>query len=488
MAIPRVADQSLSPAASPFPTSRSAVFRPLTIGSRLAVSYGLVIAAVLVVLTIAVGSVHERQGMARIDADLVAATRSVAGVVNSEIDERFDLGLGAHEAMIELELPGIGVAVQDTSGRVLASRASGVAPLNEAWLTSVSDGAARTLAPPRVRIATSRWQHGPDAYRVVCWTGLEAFDREHATVMNVIRVSIPFGILAALAGGWFFVWRALRPLATMTAQADAIEHRFVDAQLPVPEPPDDIRRLAVAFNGLLRRLGQSMGAQRQFMTDASHELRTPVSVVRTTAQVTLSLPHRAEPEYREALDIVATQAARLSHVVDDLFLLAIADADGRTFRSRFLYLDELVADCSKGVGVLAAARGIRIVITAAEGLQMRGDEELLRRMVTNLLDNAVRHAPDQTAVSVSVVAVGEALELTVQDEGPGIPERECERVFKRFVQLESARAALGGGLGLPIARWIAEQHGGSLRAVPHVGGGRFVAVVRTVTAPQLGPG
>ncbi|MEO7271308.1 MAG: HAMP domain-containing sensor histidine kinase [Vicinamibacterales bacterium] len=436
--------------------------------------------AVLVVLEIAVGAVHERLGLARIDADLAAAMRSMAGVVASEIDERFDLTMGAHEAMTELELPGVGVAVLDASGRMLATRTSGVVALPPARMAAAPAGApARTLIPERVRLAASSWRHGPDVYRVVGWIALDAFDREHATVMNTIRLASPFAVLAALAGGWLFVWRALRPLSVMSARADAIDRRFLHARLPVPEPADDIRRLAVAFNGLLDRLARSMGAQRQFMTDASHELRTPVSVVRTTAQVTLSAPHRGESEYREALDIVAAQAARLTHVVDDLFLLAVADVDGRPLASRFLYFDELVADCVKSLAVLADGRRIRISLTAPEGVEMRGDEELLRRMVTNLLDNAIRYAPGDSVVEVTVTVSNEAIELCVRDEGPGIPEGDRERVFERFVRLEASRATAGGGLGLAIARWVAEQHEGTMRLAAAARGSCFVATLPT---------
>ena len=320
--------------------------RLLTIRARLAVSYGLVIAAVLAVVAFAVGAVHARLGMARIDAELTRAMRSVAGVVDSEIDERFDLAIGAHEALIELELPGVGVSVFDSAGRLLATRPSGAPVIGAPRLATVQvDVPPRTLEPEYVRAAASHWRHGPDAYTVVTWVPLAGFDREHATVMNTVRVAIPFAALAALTGGWLIVWRALRPLSIMAAHADAIDRRHLDARLPVPAPPDELRRLAVAFNALLDRLSESVGAQRRFMADASHELRTPVSVARTAAQVTLSAPHRSEPEYREALDIVASQADRLTHVVDDMFLVALADLDGRPLLLHHLYLDELAGEC-----------------------------------------------------------------------------------------------------------------------------------------------
>ena len=269
----------------------------LSIRARIAVSYGLVIATVLLVVAVAVSAVHQRLGMTRIDADLRADMQSVAGVVASEIDERSNLAVGAYEALYELELPGFGVMVLDQSGTPLATRVSGAPAVPVDRLRAAAlDVAPHTLSPEHVRLAASSWTHREHPYRVVVWTSLGSFDREHATVQNTIRASIPFAALAALVGGWLIVWRALRPLSQMAAVADSIDRRRFDARLPVSAPRDELRRLAVAFNALLDRLSDVVRAQRRFMADASHELRTPVSIARTAAQVTLAAP-RTEPEY-----------------------------------------------------------------------------------------------------------------------------------------------------------------------------------------------
>jgi signal transduction histidine kinase len=308
---------------------------------------------------------------------------------------------------------------------------------------------------------------------------LATFDREHATVMNTVRIAIPFAALAALTGGWLMVWRALRPLSVMAAQADGMDLRHMQARLPVPPPQDELRRLAVAFNALLDRLSNSVNAQRRFMADASHELRTPVSVARTAAQVTLSEGHRSEAEYREALDIVVSQTGRLTHVVDDMFLLALADVDGRPLVPRHLYLDEVVGECARAASVLAESRDISVTLESPEGVQVLGDEELLRRMVMNLLDNGIRYSPDSGRVEMTIDAEGDRVTLSVQDSGPGIPASAQEQVFERFVRLETSRPTSGGGLGLPIARWIAEQHGGALELESTCDGCRFVVTLPT---------
>jgi signal transduction histidine kinase len=198
------------------------------------------------------------------------------------------------------------------------------------------------------------------------------------------------------------------------------------------------------------------------MADASHELRTPVSIARTAAQVTLSNP-RAEVEYRDSLEVINAQMRRLTHVVDDMFMLALADLDARPLERSELYLNETVADCVRSARVLALPRGVQIDLAGDDvDISTRGDEGLLRQLVMNLLDNGIRHAESGGRVRVALRRDVHIAELSVEDTGAGIPAAEQDRVFERFVRLGRAGGG-GGGLGLAIARWIAEQHGGRLR-------------------------
>jgi heavy metal sensor kinase len=461
------------------------LLRLRTIRARLVLSYVLVIALILIVVAFAVGAVHRRLGVARVDSDLVSAMHSVAGVVASEINERLNLEIGAREALYELELPGLGVSVLDAQGGQLASRVSGAPVLSPARQSDIAIGTPQSLESEQVRVAASSWQHGEYTYRVVTWTSLAPLEREHTTVMNTVRIAIALAALAALAAVWLIVRPALHPLSVMAASADAIDRRHLQTRLPVPAPPDELRRLAVAFNSLLNRLSESITSQRRFMADASHELRTPVTVARTAAQVTLSSPVRAESEYREALEIIEVQTGRLTQIVDDLFLLALADVDGQEVVVRECYLDDVVDTCVRDASVMAKARQITIKVDAVDDVAICGDEELLRRMVMNLLDNAVRYGAEGSDVRVSVSCKESVATLIVEDSGPGIPDADRERVFERFVRLETARTAAGGGLGLPIARWIAEQHHGSLHLEPSIRGCRFVAMLPLVSARQL---
>jgi len=268
-------------------------------------------------------------------------------------------------------------------------------------------------------------------------------------------------MLVAGVGGWLVGRQSLRPLSDMARQTKTLAaDRMPVGHLTTPHPGDELGTLATAFNGLLDRLAAVIDGQRQFMADASHELRTPVSVVRTTAQVTLARTARSPDEYRESMTIVGEQAERLSHLVDAMFLLSRAEAHGVHLVREPLYLDDIVSETARALSVLATTRDVSIV-TATDGeVGFVGDDGLLRRMVTNLIDNAIRHAAHGGTVRVSLqVSAGEAA-IRVADDGRGVPPSQQQRIFERFARHDADY--MGAGLGLPIARWIAEAHGGTL--------------------------
>ncbi|HET9315999.1 MAG TPA: HAMP domain-containing sensor histidine kinase, partial [Vicinamibacteria bacterium] len=250
--------------------------------------------------------------------------------------------------------------------------------------------------------------------------------------------------------------------AHMADEAARITDRTPGRRLTARHPRDELGTLARAFNDLLGRLESALAQQRQFMADASHELRTPVSIARTAIEVVGSRTGRPESEYVDALGVVAQQMRRLSRIVDDLFTLARADASGLPVVRAPLYLDELVADCVKEARVLAAAKPVALDWSGPADLEIDGDERLLRQMLMNLLHNAVRYTAPTGSARVEIAASDGAVEVDVTDTGAGIPEADRERIFERFVRLDPARAGEGAGLGLPIARAIAEAHGGTL--------------------------
>jgi signal transduction histidine kinase len=301
------------------------------------------------------------------------------------------------------------------------------------------------------------------AHRFVLVVGSQLADvyRERREAQQAMWIGIPTALVLAAAGGLWLATVGLRPITAMAQRASQLAPTGLD-DLGQSDRQDELGQLARAFNGLVARLRQALQTQRQFMADASHELRTPLSVVQAAADVALGREERSASEYRETLDIVRTQTRRLGHLVDDMLVLARADAGGYPLHRVDLYLDELVTECGRTVDVLARERGIAVETSSPQDVAFVGDEDLLRRMLLNVVQNAVQNTRPGGVVRLTVTPNGHDVAIRVQDQGEGVPDRDAARIFDRFVQLDASRRNGGAGLGLPIARWIAESHGGTL--------------------------
>ena len=215
---------------------------------------------------------------------------------------------------------------------------------------------------------------------------------------------------------------------------------------------------------------------RQFMADASHELRTPVTVLRTEAEVALARAPRDTAD-RRAFEVIASEAARLSSVVEDLLTLARAGSAGLSVERVPLFLDDLVSDVVSAFATIAAQRGVSLALARFEEAPVSGSEHLLRRLFSALIDNAIKYTPTGS-VAVAIRAEPDVVAVEVADTGIGIGVDALPRVFDRFYRSDDARAsALGTGLGLPIAKWIAAAHGGSISLVSAIGEGTTVTVL-----------
>ena len=451
----------------------------LTIRARLTIWYSLVTLLTLVAAALVLSAVHRRLGLNRIDRGLDDNLVTVRIGIDHELDEGLDLRHAVSDALSELELPGTGVAILDAQGALVAARGSGVVTLPESALRLASAAAHSVpVDGGAVRIRATDHERDASRLRVIVWSSLAPFDAERATVKRTLWVAMPVGLLLAAVGGWVIGWRLLAPLAGMARQANAIDDRRLDGRLVVPATGDELGVLGTAFNSLLDRLAVAFQAQRRFMADASHELRTPLSIARAAAQVTLAQDERTVAEYRESLATVARQTERLTRMVDDMFELALADLDARPLQLEEVYLDEIVNECVSSARVLANDRAVSVAARTPVDVQMQADQSLIRQMILNLVENAVRHTPAGGSVQVAIEANADRAQIAVSDTGPGIPETERERIFERFVRLESNASHGGGGLGLPIARWVAQLHRGTL-ALESTGpaGSRFVAVL-----------
>lgn len=367
-------------------------------------------------------------------------------------------------------------------------------------LATLQRGARVTILPPPapglspVRIYIRRPRFGGGRFAVAVLGSTRPEEAFLAAVRSYFVIFIPLALLLAAAVGYFLATRSLAPVSAMTRQAERIGAANLEERLPVANPGDELGRLAAVLNSLLSRLHDAFEQQRRFMADAAHELRTPVAVIRGEAEVALARSARPEGEYRDTLEVVAGESVRLSGIVDDLFTLARADAGQVPLRPTPLYLEELVAETARAIATLAARKRIELTVAAPAELPFTGDEALLRRMLTNLLDNAVKYTSPGGQVRVSAGRTDGRYRIAVSDTGPGIPPEHRERIFERFHRVEgghpddeaasSASAGSAGdatdrgggaGLGLPIARWIAQAHHGTLTlAETGPAGSRFV--------------
>jgi heavy metal sensor kinase len=289
------------------------------------------------------------------------------------------------------------------------------------------------------------------------------------SVIEAFALIIPLALILASTGGYLLARRSLSPVVAMSAQAGRISSENLHQRLKVQNATDELGQLAGSFNALLDRLDHSFEQQRRFVADASHELRTPVAILCGEADVTLAQPHRTTEEYKASLGVLRGEAKRLKHVVEDLFTLARADAGQHPPTLTNFYLDELLAECARNMQSLAAARQITLQAEPPAESPIYADEALLRRMLMNLLDNAVKYTPKGGSIFLSCAAepTGQ-YRVTVRDTGPGITPDIQLRIFERFFRADPARSRAesdgggGAGLGLSISRWIAEVHGGRL--------------------------
>lgn len=438
----------------------------LTLRTRLTAWYSVLLVLTVAVFSAAVLWLHWRLLLEQFDDGLESISATASRVVGAELAEEHDLKLAVTE-MAAVVRPGDEVVqVLDLAGVPILPAARPM-PLPSERPGAGFRHVTRTLAgvdgrPWRVTITGGAAKDV--RYFVAVGAPLDEAVEQWQTLLRACLIGIPLALGFAITGGWWLGRHGLRPLASMADEAQAITAKTLERRLTVPAGTRELEQLAESFNRVLERLGSALSTQRRFMADASHELRTPVSIMRTAADVTLSAETRDEDEYRDALTVIAQQASRLTRLVDDMLVLARADGGGYPVVMAAVEMSSLVAECVHELAARADEKDIT-VRCILNPVTLTGDDALLRRLCSNLLGNALAYTPPGGSVDVTLARDRGNVVLQVADTGPGIPPEDHERVFERFVRLDSARAAGGAGLGLAIARWVAEAHRGNVRIV-----------------------
>jgi len=295
------------------------------------------------------------------------------------------------------------------------------------------------------------------------------------TISGALWWAIPLLTLLVGLVTWIVVGWALRPVRQMATDVDRFSSTQLSSRVSVPDNDDEIAHMARTVNGMLDRIEASVIRQRQFVSDASHELRSPIATI--GAEMEVAKAHPAATDWEWSSDVVLAEQRRLGALVDDLLLLSRFD-EGATRDTVEVDLDDIVFT------EIRRSRPVSIEGRRVEAVRVEGDPQLLSRLVRNLLSNAQRHAVSEIRVSLERDADG--VVFAVEDDGPGVAEEERDRVFERFARTEEGRSrdSGGAGLGLAIVREVAVAHGGTVGVEDgSLGGARFVVTLPAASVP-----
>lgn len=290
-----------------------------------------------------------------------------------------------------------------------------------------------------------------------------------ASVVRISAVALPALLLLAVIGGYLIASRALRPVHRIAEAAAQINQgRDLNKRINLGKGTDELHELANVFDDMFSRLDDAFRAEQQFTSDASHELRTPMSVIMAQCEYTLE-EQRTPEEYKEALTVIQRQGRKMSHLIDDMLCFARLEQNGESYPKEKLDFTELAEDICSDMALLKT-QNITLSWEIAPDISIHGNRTLLSRLMINLISNAYRYGRQDGSIHVTLSCEDEIM-LTVEDDGIGIPPESHERIFERFYREEAARSSEGTGLGLAMVKEIASYHRGRVELSSEVGKG-----------------
>lgn len=439
-----------------------------SVRTRLTLWYAAVLAVSLIAFALLVYYAAAAIFYQRQDESLRSTAQTVASAYVEEFAEKQSLEKAGQVVLAELVFPNRYVQVTDIDGRPIAStrNLSGTpvsippSALSNARQQGLSFANVNGLRVAVVPLSSDRAL----GFATVA-EPLSMVEEGLSRLRRNFLAGGPLILLLASAGGYFLARKSLASITSMNLQTQRITAERLSSRLDVTNPRDELGQLATTINDLLTRLETSFKEQQRFIADASHELRTPLAVLRGETEVALEKP-RTTDEYQESLALIKDEAERLSRIVEDLFILARQPIDTpAALMKEPLSLNHAVSDCARAARVLAIRKGVQLKSEVdSSSIVLNGDEELLKRMILNLLDNAVKFTTEGGQVSIRLARQNGHAQITVRDSGIGILPADQPHVFDRFYRVDKARSrALGGaGLGLSIVRWIVDAHEGKI--------------------------
>ena len=455
---------------------------PGSIRFRLTAWYTAILAATLALVGAGVWlgmrqSIHET-----VDKDLRARMNAVRTRIEKEL-------AAAEPGAFREELAELGEAAGGARLRVTDRRGASVFDSTEGrgWPAPPADpsrlSAKGHAATIWVRDLPLRSLRAPVRVRGDSWTvEVAAPIDEYYEMLDAFGwtacLAAPLLLLLATAGGYWMSGRALAPVDRITRTAQSIGARNLSARLPLGGSGDELDRLSATLNAMFERLEAAFQRITRFTADASHELRTPVAIVRTTAELALSKP-RQSAEYVKALEGVLKESERASSLIEGLMELVRADAGAEGVASVALDLSDALREACAEIQVLADAAQLRLATDIPPEFPAHGDAAALRRLFLILLDNAVKYTPPGGEIHVSLSRSEGAAAVEVRDTGVGIAAEDLPHIFERFYRAaqDRSRSTGGAGLGLSIAKWIAARHGGQIAVESEPGRGAAFRVL-----------
>ncbi|QTL97746.1 HAMP domain-containing protein [Iocasia frigidifontis] len=298
---------------------------------------------------------------------------------------------------------------------------------------------------------------------------------EVATLNRLITIlifGIPLTLLLASGGGYFLAYKALKPIDQISRTAQAISHSNLSKRIIAENDNDEIGRLTAILNDLLDRLEEAFSREKRFTSDASHELRTPIAIIRAHSEENLK-EGRSLKECQHALEIIQKQTDYMSHLVGQLLLLARSDTKELSIENENLDLTELLEIVVEEMQELALRKGINLAMNIEQGLAIYGDQSMLTQLLINFLDNAIKYTPGGGKIYISAKVQNNQIKIVIKDTGIGISKEDQAYIFDRFYRADKSRsrASGGSGLGLSICQWIVKIHHGSIKIESEVNQG-----------------
>ena len=428
--------------------------RRRSIRFRLTAWYALLLAGALILFALSIGFSMWRGLVRDVDDTLAGRIQSVESFLTGELKEP---GVQVGEELSEY------AHAFPTTSLLLVKDEHGAAIFESTpafpWPNSAPAGASARWRGHDYQLLAAPIQPNGRHWRAAVAEQLDSVEHLQTRLWLLLAALSPFVIAIAAIGGSVLSRRALRPVDEITAAARTIGIENLSQRLVVPQSGDELQRLSETWNSMLIRLEDAVTRLRTFTADASHELRTPLAVIRSTAEIACR-KERSAQSYRESLQQIVTESERMTQVVEDLLFLARCDARTLDVPLTTLELGPIVSDVCNLLMPLADARAVVVQVEQPlHALKVVANASALRRLILILVDNAIKFSREAGRVTVKIWKADKAIQLAVEDSGPGIPSEELPRIFDRFYRSpEASDNGRGAGLGLSLAAGIAEHH------------------------------